>query len=130
MNGRVLYAAFQLLDRQLRDREGRLCGKVDDLELERSPDGHLYVVAIVAGPGALWRRMGRRRLGAWLERGDQVVNDDARDPALIPMELAHRIGPVVDLAVESDSLATNRVERWVRDHIISHLPGNAHRAPE
>ena len=29
--GRVLHAELDLLDHQLRDRAGRLCGKVDDL---------------------------------------------------------------------------------------------------
>lgn len=33
MAGRVLHAGLQLLDRQLVDRNGHLCGKVDDLEL-------------------------------------------------------------------------------------------------
>ena len=32
-DGRVLHAALHLLDRQMRDRHGTLCGKVDDLEL-------------------------------------------------------------------------------------------------
>ena len=60
MTGRPrLYAGLELLDRQLRDRDGRLCGNVDDLEIERSPDtGELYVTAFVAGPGALLQRTG------------------------------------------------------------------------
>ena len=89
MTGRVLYAGLELLDRQLRDRHGRLCGKVDDLELERSPEtGELYVTAIVAGPGALLQRMGRRRLGGWIERANRLVNDPEQDRNLIPLALA------------------------------------------
>jgi hypothetical protein len=34
MAGRALEAGLQLLDRQLIDKDGRLAGKVDDLELE------------------------------------------------------------------------------------------------
>jgi hypothetical protein len=34
MAGRTLEAALHLLDRQLVDKDGRLAGKVDDLELE------------------------------------------------------------------------------------------------
>ena len=131
MTGRVLYAGLELLDHQLRDRSGRLCGNVDDLELERSSDtGELYVTALVAGPGALLQRMGRRRLGGWAERTNRLVNDPERDRNLIPLALAARIGPNIDLAVDAEDLATFDTERWVRDHVIGHLPGNRHRAPE
>ena len=131
MTGRVLYAALELLDHQLRDRHGQLCGNVDDLELERSPEtGELYVTALVAGPGALLQRMGRRRLGRWIERTNRLMNDHDRDPTLIPLGLAARIGPNIDLAVDAEDLATFDTERWVRDHVIGHLPGNRHRAPE
>ena len=51
--GRVLHAGLHLLDRQLRDRHGRLCGKVDDVELERTADGTVVVTAILSGPGHL-----------------------------------------------------------------------------
>ena len=60
---RRLWAGLQLLDRQLRDRNGMLCGKVDDLELARDEDtGALTVRAILSGPGRLASRMGRRRV--------------------------------------------------------------------
>jgi hypothetical protein len=131
MTGRVFYAGLELLDHQLRDRSGRLCGNVDDLELQRSSDtGELYVTALVAGPGALLQRMGRRRLGGWTERTNRLVNGPERDRNLIPLALAARIGPNIDLAVDAEDLATFDTERWVRDHVIGHLPGNRHRAPE
>jgi len=131
MTGRILYAGLELLDHQLRDRDGRLCGNVDDLEVERSPDtGELYVTAIVAGPGALLQRMGRRRLGGWIERANRLVGDQGRDRNIIPLALATRIGPNIDLAVDAEDLATADTERWVRDHLIGHLPGNRHRAPK
>lgn len=131
MTGRVLYAGLELLDHQLRDRDGRLCGNVDDLEIERSADtGEFYVTAFVAGPGALLQRMGRRRLGGWIERANRLVNDPERDRNLIPLALATRIGPNIDLAVDAKDLATSDTERWVRDHLIGHVPGNRHRAPE
>jgi len=131
MTGRILYAGLELLDHQLRDRDGRLCGNVDDLEVERSPvTGELYVTAIVAGPGALLQRMGRRRLGGWIERANRLVGDQGRDRNIIPLALATRIGPNIDLAVDAEDLATADTERWVRDHLIGHLPGNRHRAPE
>jgi hypothetical protein len=131
--GRVYHATLDLLDRQLRDRDGRLCGKVDDLEIERSADtGELFVTAIVCGPGMLLQRTGHRRLGRWLQRTAHLasVPGPSTDPAVVPIELAHGIGAVIDVAVTADDLATAGSERWVRDHIIGHIPGNRHRAPQ
>jgi hypothetical protein len=129
MTGRVLYAALDLLDRQLRDRHGVLCGNVDDLELERTADsGELYVTALVSGPGTLLERLGHLRLGRWLQRTNRTTNPAGDER--VPMGLVQRIGPVVDLALDASELATYGSERWVRDHVISHVPGSRYRAPE
>jgi sporulation protein YlmC with PRC-barrel domain len=46
-----------ILDHQLVDRDGRRCGKVDDLELEGIRDRSPRVAAVIVGvPG--WRRRG------------------------------------------------------------------------
>ena len=63
----MLHATLDLLDRQLRDRDGVLCGNVDDLELRRDDDGAVYVTHLVAGGGALAYRLKRRKLGRWLQ---------------------------------------------------------------
>ena len=132
MAGRVLEAGLQLLDRQLVDRNGRLCGKVDDLELT-GPDenGDRYVSAILCGPGALLTRMKRRRLGRWLRR---IVGSEFRssreDPVRIPFSLVSDIGNHVTLAMDSEQVATFAAERWTRDHIIGHIPGSRHEPAE
>jgi hypothetical protein len=129
--GRVLHAELHLLDHQMRDRNGRLCGNVDDLELTESESGELYVRAIVSGPGSLLRRLGFVRFGRWFE---QFRRETARmegrddDPGIIPMHLVHNIGPVIDLAVTAEDLASSQSERWVRDHIIGRIPGSRHDA--
>jgi len=128
MSGRVLEAGLHLLDRQLIDSDGRLAGKVDDLELE-VPDGGgpPVVTAILAGPGALSRRIGGRP-GAWLEAVANRLRGDRR-PARVPFGVVKRIGSAVDLSVAKAELETNRLEAWTRDHLIGHLPG-ADDAPE
>jgi sporulation protein YlmC with PRC-barrel domain len=126
MAGRTLEAGLQLLDRQLIDKDGRLAGKVDDLELELPEGGGPPVVtAILAGPGALRRRVGGR-LGAWLEA---VANRLREHPARVSFGLVKRIGSAVDLSVAKAELETNRLEAWTRDHLIGRLPG-AGDAPE
>ena len=130
MAGRTLEAALQLLDRQLVDADGRLAGKVDDLELT-FPDGGgpPLVTAILAGPGALSRRVGGR-LGAWLEAiANRLRDGDDRRQARVPFSAVTEIGSAVRLRVAKADLETNRLEAWTRDRIIGKLPGAGH-APD
>jgi sporulation protein YlmC with PRC-barrel domain len=123
---RVLHAALQLLDRQLVDREGLQCGKVDDLELsEPDEQGHVYVHAILSGPGALLGRTGHDRLGSWLRRAArQVIPIDRDDPVAIPMRYVADIGDHIALSLQASETASSGTERWVRDHVIGHIPGS------
>ena len=124
MAGRTLEAALQLLDRQLVDADGRLAGKVDDLELT-FPDGGgpPLVTAILAGPGALSRRVGGR-LGAWLEAvANRLREGDDRRPARVPFSAVTEIGSAIRLRVAKAELETDRLEAWTRDRIIGKLPG-------
>ena len=129
MAGRVLEAGLHLLDRQLVDRDGRLAGKVDDLELELPQGGGPpLVTAILAGPGALGRRIGGR-LGALVEAAANRLRDGESRPARVSFGVVKRIGSAIELSVPRDELETNRLEAWARDHLIGHLPG-AGDAPE
>lgn len=128
--GRVLHASLDLLDRQLRDRHGVLCGNVDDVEITESPEtGEWYVTAICSGAGALVHRLGGRRLGRWLHEASIRLHGDGRDHGRIPMELVTQIGPAIDLAVEAEDLASFDLERWARDHVVGPIPGSSSRAP-
>jgi hypothetical protein len=127
--GRVLYAGLHLLDRQLLDRDGTFVGNVDDAELTFSEDtGELYVTAILAGPGVLLHRMGRTRLGAWLQRVHAFASSEAGDASRIAFGNVMDIGDDVKLAVDGETLATTASKRWVRDHVIAHIPGSRHEA--
>ena len=131
MNGRVIYAGLHLLDRQLRDREQRLCGKVDDLELTQDEDGTIRVEAILTGPGHLLYRLGRRRSGAWFARqAARVTPSPFDEPGRIPYQRIASLGVTVDLAVDASEISTAGTERWVRDHVIGHLPGSGSDADE
>ena len=129
MAGRVLEAGLHLLDRQLVDSDGRLAGKVDDLELELPEGGGPpLVTAILAGPGALGRRIGGR-LGSLVEAAANRLRDGEPRPARVSFAVVKRIGSAIELSVPRDELETNRLEAWTRDHLIGHLPG-AGDAPE
>jgi hypothetical protein len=138
---RRLYAGLHLLDRQLLDRDAGPAGKVDDVELTRDETrNQLVVTALYSGSGALWRRLGAERLGAWCgrmvaaTRGSGVAPDTATaGPGVIagriPFERVVEIGPAIRLAAGADELATHAGERWVRRHVVAHIPGSGH-APE
>jgi hypothetical protein len=124
MAGRAIWAGLHLLDRQMLCRHDRMAGCVDDIELTPSADGKdLHVTAIVAGPGALLYRLNRRRLGRWLQAAYQRVREADEDPISIPFGRVTDIGDHVRIDLDKDELATASAERWVRDHIISHIPG-------
>ena len=126
---RRVYAGLHLLDRQLVDRNGRLAGKVDDLELEQSDEGYLYVTTILSGLGALGPRLGGR-LGRWFTAVHRRLHPDPEPgPARISFGVVKRINNHVELTVRREDLENQELEVWVRDHVIAHIPGASH-APE
>jgi hypothetical protein len=129
MAGRTLDAAFELLDRQIIDCDEKDVASVDDLEFSwPSEGGAPYVSAILAGPGALSRRLGGA-LGAWIESVHTRLHPGVGGPARISFGVVKKIGAHIELSVSKDDLETTRFEYWVRDHIISKIPG-ADRATE
>ena len=127
--GRALWAHLHLLDRQLVDRDGRLCGNVDDLELEER-DGVLWVTGLRTGAGSLMRRIGARTFGAWLEQVHRGVDPARADHTLVPVGRVGDIGDHVTLSLDRTEVATWHGERWVADHVIAHIPGSGHDAGE
>lgn len=122
--GATLEAGLQLLDRQIVDSQGRMAGKVDDLELAFAgePGAPPSVVAILAGPGALAHRLGGR-LGVWLDSIQRRLADDAA-PARVSFGVVKGIDNHVELSIARDDLDVMRLERWVRDRLISRIPGS------
>jgi hypothetical protein len=124
--GRRLDAALSLLDRQLVDRDGRLAGKVDDVELVRRPDGVLEVGAVLCGPGALGPRLpgliGRLVLAVWR----RMHADLDPEPARIPFTEVVEIGAAVTLSSSRVDLPNQDLETWMCREIVGKLPGASH----
>jgi hypothetical protein len=121
--GRRVMLGLQLLDRQLVDRDGRLAGKVDDLELV-VPDegGPPLVTAIFSGRGALADRLGGRmgRAAAALSRR---LMPEHGGPGRIWFGRVAGVGNHVDIAADRSEVATDVVERAVREALIARIPG-------
>ena len=127
--GRVLDAAFELLDRQIIDGDGNHAGKVDDLELTPLEDGTFVVTAILSGPGALGGRLGGRLGTAAASIFARLHPDEDPDPVRLSFGVVRELGPQVRLTTSRHHLDVNRLEHWVRDRFIARIPGAGH-APE
>ena len=132
---RVLDAALELLDRQLIDRDGRLAGNVDDVEIElpaewpQSDPGALpTVTALLSGPGVLADRLGGR-LGAGWAALHRRLHPGTSGTGAISMAHVRDIGSAITLGLSRDQLASDRMEDWFRCNVIAKIPGSGH-APE
>jgi sporulation protein YlmC with PRC-barrel domain len=115
-------AYLELLDRQILDSEGRMVGKVDDLEIEERDDGRFYVTALLSGPGALGPRFG----GAL---GTIVTSTWSRlsgrtEPARVEWSQVASVDTAVRLAVQRTTAAIDGFETWMRDRVIAAIPGS------
>ena len=104
------------------DADGDQVGDVGDVWLVQ--DGPPVVTDILAGPGALARRLGGR-LGAWIASVHARLHPGSGDPATISFGVVSSIGDHVTLIVAREDLPTFDAEAWARDHVIAKLPGSA-----
>ncbi|MGO4595631.1 hypothetical protein AB4Z18_17595 [Leifsonia sp. 2TAF2] len=117
--GRVLDPGLDLLDRQILDPDGVPVSTVDDLELSTPEDlarldaEHPPIVtALLTGPILLTRVFGGRLPDSRFIR--------------IPWKVVSDVEIVVTVGVAADSLDASWTERWMRDHVIGHIPGGRH----
>jgi sporulation protein YlmC with PRC-barrel domain len=105
-----------IVDGQLRTREGRRIGRVAEIELEWKQDG-LYVNRLVLGPGA---HLGRvwSRLGEFAERVSKGSHEHSIDASEI-----EEIGPNVMLKDTADHYDVGGADDWIRRVIFRFIPG-------
>lgn len=108
--GLLLDARLHLLDRQLLGADDAPVGIVDDLEIDGT-DGRsaAHVTAILTGKVLATRILGGQPPRSRLET--------------IPWRLVSAVGTVLHLDIHPESLDNLWVERWLRDHIITRIPG-------
>jgi len=108
--------SYRLLDAQLIDRDGRRCGRVDDIEIEGEPGSPAHLAAILSGPGAFSARVprGLRPLSSRL-LGDDVVE--------VPWDAIEDIAEVVQLQRTGDELGLGSGDTAAA-RIVSRIPGS------
>jgi hypothetical protein len=117
---RYLDAQLHLLDRQVLDVHGVPIAVVDDLELSEIPAGQEIppdtpppvITALLSGPALATRIFGGRPPESRMLR--------------TPWVAIREIGVVIKLSVGRDTQDLFWTERWVRDHVIGHIPGGRH----
>jgi hypothetical protein len=122
--GRVVWAALELLDRQLVDPDRMPCAKVDDLEFDWT-EGELPVLTdILTGPAALAYRL-NHRLARALELLRRVADPRPEPgPNRISWGIVVDIGTELRLAVDRHELAVTSVENWLATHVVARIPGS------
>ncbi len=124
--GRIIDVHLDLLDKQVVDRNGLMCGKVDDVELTREADGTVLVTALLIGPIALAPRFGGR-IGTWLsDLARHAAGDLERPPHRVVMSHVVEIHSAIKLDVSGTDLDLVKGDQWVADHLIGRLPGADH----
>ncbi|TDB70505.1 hypothetical protein [Micromonospora sp. KC723] len=113
----------QLLDRQIVDVDGRLVGKVDDVEFAVDDEGYPYVVCLLSGQHALGRRIGGRIGRLLVAVADRFSENPPVPPLRLPMTLVGRVDSAVWLRCRADELPPPPVEVWLRRHLIGLIPG-------
>lgn len=115
-------ANLELMDRQVLDNDGRMIGKVDDVELEERDDGRIYVSALLSGPGALGPRIGGG-LGS-IATGTWARLSGRSEPARVDWSEVASVETAIKLAVGRTTAAIDGFEVWMRDRVIAAIPGS------
>ena len=85
--------------------------------------GRLVVTALLTGPGALGPRLGGA-LGAIVRSSWSRLSGSPPDrPGRIDIALVVEVGTAVRLGVSRREVDVDGFETWVRDHVVSALPG-------
>jgi hypothetical protein len=117
------FLGFDLLDRQILDRDGLPVGNVDDVELAVAEDGTLQVVALHVGAQAWGLRLGGR-LGATVTgMASRLQRRTPPGPIRVPIDLVRETGSAITLSVSRDLLSEPELETWLREHVIRRIPG-------
>jgi sporulation protein YlmC with PRC-barrel domain len=120
---RPTFVAFDLLDRQILDRDGQDVGKVDDVEFRLGDDGAAYLTALLVGPQALGHRLGGW-LGRWISGVAGRLDRDGSGPIRIPYDQVDRVDSAVWLKIRRELLPEPTLETWLREHVIARIPGS------
>jgi sporulation protein YlmC with PRC-barrel domain len=111
-----------LLDQQVVDRSGELMGKVDGIVLEMRDGKAPKVARLMIGGGTAARRI-HPGFAEWLLRWRRRWGPTDDRALEVPWAKVRRIGLDVRVDLDAEHTPAFAWEHWVRDHIITRIPG-------
>lgn len=114
-----------VLDQQIIDCNQKKAGKVDGIALEIRDNEPPRVAYLDVGSEPRARRLSRR-LERLVRRLRERIHTEPSKPFQIPWADVDKVHISVNLKVDAREYSCFRVENWLREHIISRIPGHAH----
>ena len=114
-----------VLDQQIIDCKQQKTGKVDGIALEIRDDDAPRVAYLDIGTDVRLRRISRRVEPLWQRIRRRVIGHDLQ-PYRLPWHTVEAIEVSVNLNAEATDYSGFELENWLRDRIVTKIPGNAH----
>lgn len=119
---RGIHLVHDVLDAQLIDRRKEKVGRVDALALELREGRPPRVAAILVGGPVRAERIGRWMVA--IGRALRVLHHrDHETASRIPFAAVRCLADTIEVDVDSESLESNHLERWLDEHIVRRIPG-------
>jgi hypothetical protein len=110
------------LDKQVIDRQGRKTGRVDGITIETSGAGRPRLTSIEIGSTTLATRMPTRisKCLKWIIARLSGSRENTLTVTTNKIDIRHN---EVHIALDSDSTEVRALEHWLRDRIVTRIPG-------
>lgn len=115
---------LRVMDHQLVGPSGGLLGNVDNLVLRQERE-ELLIVGVLSGPGGFGPRQ-PGLLGRWIVAVcKRLGSREQPSPLMVPMSHVRSIGSAITVSDYAEGVLDGApgLERWLRRHVISAIPG-------
>jgi hypothetical protein len=121
--------ARDVLDKLLRDENGRECGRVDSVILKVRPGAPVVATQIECGLFVALRRVNAGMAG-WLEHVASRVFPIPLGSVKLSLDKFSHEGQFIELPIDSEAdRRLMRAEKWLRTHIVDRIPGGQSKKP-
>lgn len=117
-----MHIVRDLLDKQLIDVNWQKMGRIDGLGMEVRQGEQPCINEILVGGTVLTYRL-PGFVGRWSAAFIRRFGIRHGEPFTVPWSRVMRVDRVVRVDVSSDETEAMAWMRWVRDHIVDHIPG-------
>jgi hypothetical protein len=122
--------ARDVLDKLLRDKNGRECGRVDSIIVKIRPGEPAVATEMECGIFVALRRV-NEWAATWLERASARVIPIPLGSVKLSLDKFSHEGPFIELPIDSESDPhLMRAEKWLRKHVVERIPGGVSKKAE